>query len=61
MVAAEEIKAKLNGKLLSLVNNAGISSKLPGGGRVNTLDTDLRVWGQVFHVNFLPQWSWSAP
>jgi NAD(P)-dependent dehydrogenase (short-subunit alcohol dehydrogenase family) len=34
------------------VNNAGISPKGPGGSRLNTLNTDLRVWGQVFHVNF---------
>lgn len=46
------IKEKLNGKLHALVNNAGISPKAPGGGRLNTLDTDLRSWGQVFHVNF---------
>ena len=46
------IKEKLGGKLHALVNNAGISPKGPGGGRLNTLDTDLRSWGQVFHVNF---------
>ena len=46
------IKEKLGGKLHALVNNAGISPKAPGGGRLNTLDTDLRSWGQVFHVNF---------
>jgi NAD(P)-dependent dehydrogenase (short-subunit alcohol dehydrogenase family) len=52
MAVTEEIKAKLNGKLHALINNAGISPKLADGGRMNTLDTDLRVWGQVFHVNF---------
>ncbi|MEI6097066.1 MAG: SDR family oxidoreductase [Alphaproteobacteria bacterium] len=46
------IKEKLNGTLHALVNNAGISPKAVGGGRLNTLDTDLRSWGQVFHVNF---------
>jgi len=46
------IRAKLNGRLDALVNNAGISPKAPGGGRLNTLDTDLRTWGHVFHVNF---------
>ena len=46
------IKEKLGGKLHALVNNAGISPKGPGGKRLNTLETDLRTWGQVFHVNF---------
>lgn len=50
--AIEGIRGKLNGKLHALVNNAGISPKGPGGGRLNTLDTDLRTWGHVFHVNF---------
>ncbi len=50
--AIEVIRAKLNGKLHALVNNAGISPKGPGGARLNTLDTDLRTWGKVFHVNF---------
>ena len=52
MAAIELIKQKLNGKLHALVNNAGISPKAADGGRLNTLDTDLRSWGQVFHVNF---------
>ncbi len=52
IAALQGIKAKLNGRLDALVNNAGISPKGPGGGRMNTLDTDLRSWGQVFHVNF---------
>ncbi len=34
------------------MNNAGISPKGEGGKRLNTLDTDLRTWGHVFHVNF---------
>ncbi len=50
--AIEVIKGKLNGKLNALVNNAGISPKGTGGARLNTLNTDLRTWGQVFHVNF---------
>lgn len=51
--AIETIRAKLiDGKLDALVNNAGISPKAPDGGRLNTIDTDLRTWGQVFHVNF---------
>ncbi|MEM1362632.1 MAG: SDR family oxidoreductase [Pseudomonadota bacterium] len=50
--AIEDIRAKLDGGLHALVNNAGISPKGPDGERLNTLDTDLRTWGQVFHVNF---------
>jgi NAD(P)-dependent dehydrogenase (short-subunit alcohol dehydrogenase family) len=52
ITAIETIRGKLNGKLHALVNNAGISPKGPGGERLNTLTTDLRTWGQVFHVNF---------
>lgn len=49
----EDIKSRLqDGKLDALVNNAGISPKDENGQRLNSLDTDLRVWGQVFHVNF---------
>ncbi|MFT4715061.1 MAG: NAD(P)-dependent dehydrogenase (short-subunit alcohol dehydrogenase family) [Paracoccaceae bacterium] len=51
--AIEVIRSKLiDGKLDALVNNAGISPKASDGGRLNTIDTDLRTWGQVFHVNF---------
>ena len=46
------IRARIGGRLHALVNNAGISPKGPGGSRLSTLDTDLRTWGQVFHVNF---------
>lgn len=52
IAAIEVIKSKLDGKLHALVNNAGISPKGPGGSRLNSLETDLRTWGQVFHVNF---------
>lgn len=52
MAAIEDIKARLNGRLDALVNNAGISPKAEDGGRLSTLNTDLRTWGQVFHVNF---------
>jgi NAD(P)-dependent dehydrogenase (short-subunit alcohol dehydrogenase family) len=48
----EIIKSKIGGRLDALVNNAGISPKGEGGKRLNTLDTDLRTWGHVFHVNF---------
>lgn len=51
--AIERVKKRLpDGKLHALVNNAGISPKGEGGARLNTLDTDLRTWGTVFHVNF---------
>lgn len=53
MAAVEDIKSRLNGgKLHALVNNAGISPKADGGGRLSTLTTDLATWGHVFHVNF---------
>jgi NAD(P)-dependent dehydrogenase (short-subunit alcohol dehydrogenase family) len=52
MAAIAGIREKLDGTLHALVNNAGISPKGPGGARLGTLDTDLRTWGQVFHVNF---------
>lgn len=50
--AIEVIRERIGGRLDALVNNAGISPKGPEGGRLNTLETDLRTWGQVFHVNF---------
>ena len=52
IAAIETIKGKISGRLHALVNNAGISPKGEGGARLSTLDTDLRTWGQVFHVNF---------
>jgi NAD(P)-dependent dehydrogenase (short-subunit alcohol dehydrogenase family) len=52
IAAIETIKGKINGRLDALVNNAGISPKGAGGARLDTLTTDLRTWGQVFHVNF---------
>ncbi len=53
MRAVEEIRRRLPlGKLDALVNNAGISPKGPEGERLNTLNTSLRDWGRVFHVNF---------
>ena len=50
--AIEEIKDRLNGKLHALVNNAGISPKNEKGNRLDSINTDLSIWGQVFHVNF---------
>ena len=53
MDAVEQVRARLTGgRLDALVNNAGISPKGPQGERLNTLTTDLRDWGKVFHVNF---------
>ena len=52
IAAIATIKEKINGRLHALVNNAGISPKGEAGARLTTLNTDLRTWGQVFHVNF---------
>jgi NAD(P)-dependent dehydrogenase (short-subunit alcohol dehydrogenase family) len=52
IAAIETIKAKVDGRVHALVNNAGISPKGDGGKRLNTMTTDLRTWGHVFHVNF---------
>ncbi|HPE26346.1 SDR family oxidoreductase [Albidovulum sp.] len=52
MAAIEVIRGKIGGRLDALVNNAGISPKGAGGSRLNSIDTDLRDWGKVFHVNF---------
>lgn len=52
VAAIATIKERIDGKLHALVNNAGISPKGEGGKRLNTLDTDLMTWAQVFHVNF---------
>ena len=50
--AIDEVKKRLDGKLHALVNNAGISPKGDEGERLDTLGTDLSIWGKVFHVNF---------
>jgi NAD(P)-dependent dehydrogenase (short-subunit alcohol dehydrogenase family) len=53
MRAVATVRERLpDGKLHALVNNAGVSPKGPNGARLNTLTTDLRDWGRVFHVNF---------
>jgi NAD(P)-dependent dehydrogenase (short-subunit alcohol dehydrogenase family) len=47
-----EIRARLpDGKLDSLVNNAGISPKGPGGSRLGVLESDAATWFGVFNVN----------
>jgi len=51
--AIAEIKTRLaNGELHALVNNAGISPKAEGGGRLGAVATTLETWQQVFQVNF---------
>jgi NAD(P)-dependent dehydrogenase (short-subunit alcohol dehydrogenase family) len=52
-LAIEEIRRRLTGgELHALVNNAAISPKADGGGRLGSIDTTLDVWHQVFQVNF---------
>ena len=53
--AIAEIRHRLEangGRLDALVNNAGISPKLKEGGRMNSIDTPMHVWRDVFQVNF---------
>ena len=53
--AISEMKGRLkaqDSKLHALVNNAGISPKGEGGGRLSTVDTPLEAWQKVFQVNF---------
>jgi NAD(P)-dependent dehydrogenase (short-subunit alcohol dehydrogenase family) len=52
LAAIAEIKRRVHGELHSLVNNAGISPKLEGGKRLDTINTEYSVWQQVFQVNF---------
>ncbi len=51
--AIGDVRRRLpEGRLDALVNNAAISPKLPGGGRMGTLETDFDDWQTVFQVNF---------
>jgi NAD(P)-dependent dehydrogenase (short-subunit alcohol dehydrogenase family) len=50
--AVMEIKRRLKGELRALVNNAGISPKAAGGGRLGSIATTPDVWQHVFQVNF---------
>ncbi|MGP8123360.1 MAG: SDR family NAD(P)-dependent oxidoreductase, partial [Xanthobacteraceae bacterium] len=52
--AIKDIRARLEtGELHALVNNAAISPKADGGGRLGTLNTDADIWAKVFRVNFM--------
>ena len=49
----EELRERLAGAPIhALVNNAGISPKGEEGERLNTLNTDMSTWQEVFQVNF---------
>src|SRR6201991_2330269 len=51
--AISEIRERLEGSALhALGNNAAISPKAPGGGRLGSIDTDVDTWSHVFRVNF---------
>jgi NAD(P)-dependent dehydrogenase (short-subunit alcohol dehydrogenase family) len=51
--AIREIRNRLpNGELHALVNNAAISPKAGGGGRMSSIETDVELWRHVFRVNF---------
>ncbi len=53
--AVSEIRHRLEaegGHLDALINNAAISPKLEGGARMNSIDTPMHVWRDVFQVNF---------
>jgi NAD(P)-dependent dehydrogenase (short-subunit alcohol dehydrogenase family) len=51
--AIAEIKRRLeHGQLQALVNNAAISPKAPGSQRLDSIETTVDLWKQVFSVNF---------
>src|SRR3979490_55602 len=51
--AIAEIRGRLEGGALhALVNNAAISPKAAGGGRLGSIETDIDAWSHVFRVNF---------
>ena len=48
----EQIRRRLKSpRLDAIVNNAGISPKLPGSGRMGVLVSDFATWSRVFNVN----------
>lgn len=52
-IAKMRQKLELQGsRLHALVNNAAISPKKPGGGRLNSIETPQEDWLKVFQVNF---------
>lgn len=54
-IAIGEIRHRLaanGGRLDALVNNAAISPKLDSGDRMNSIDTPMHTWRDVFQVNF---------
>ena len=51
LIEIREKVAAEGGKLHALVNNAGISPKLEGGARPNSIDTPMALWNHVFQVN----------
>lgn len=53
--AVAEIRHRLDkegGQLHALVNNAGISPKAAEGKRLDSMETPMHVWRDVFQVNF---------
>lgn len=52
LAGAAEMRERLpEGKLDALINNAAISPKASGGGKLGVLDCDAATWAQVFNVN----------
>lgn len=54
-LAVADIRKRLEaegGELHALINNAGVSPKLDGGGRPNSIDSPMHMWRHVFQVNF---------
>jgi len=51
--AIAEIRRRLdNGELHALVNNAAISPKREDGSRLDSIETPMHLWRDVFQVNF---------
>ena len=53
--AVSEIRHRIEkegGQLHALVNNAGISPKTDKGQRLNSMETPMHIWRDVFQVNF---------
>jgi NAD(P)-dependent dehydrogenase (short-subunit alcohol dehydrogenase family) len=48
----DEAGTFLGGRLHALVNNAGVSPKMPSGDRFGVLDGEIADWHRVFHLNF---------